>query len=172
MKHCSSCNQDKCKSQFGRRTASIDGLAAKCKACQKEYDKKRANNPDRVEARKLYAKTHKGIEAANRAWKKYAEKNKEKIAEARKKYVENNKEKIAEIHRNYVKLNPKKRSAHKVVEGMVRRGELSISPCEDCGSLTVHAHHDDYAKQSVVRWLCSKHHKKWHSENGEGLNAR
>ena len=157
MKLCNSCNETKSVELFGKRTASIDGLSAKCKACQKEYDKKRANNQDRVEARRLYAKTTKGIEAGNRA---------------RKKYVESNKPKIAETHRNYVKLNPKKRSAHKVVEGMVRRGELSISPCEDCGSLTVHAHHDDYEKPSVVRWLCSKHHKKWHSENGEGLNAR
>ena len=67
MKHCNTCNKDKSKLDFGNRKASPDGLSPKCKLCQSEYDKARANNKDRVLARKNYAKTEAGKEAGNRA---------------------------------------------------------------------------------------------------------
>lgn len=156
MKLCNTCGTEKYSDDFHKRKASIDGLAARCKLCQKDYDKKRALAPHRVKARAEYAKTDSGIAAANRA---------------KKRYYENNKEKVAEINRNYVKNNPKKRSAHKIVEKMVRMNESSIQPCEVCGSINVVAHHDDYDNPRAVRWLCAKHHKQWHKENGEGANA-
>lgn len=157
MKHCNTCDIDKPIDSFGKRSASPDGLSPRCKSCQSEYDKKRANKPSRVTARKAYAKTPAGIEAGNRA---------------KKKYCENNKDKIADIHRKYVKENPKKRSAHKAIEKQVRLKLISIEPCEKCGALTVSAHHDDYDKPLDIRWLCSKHHRQWHAENGEGANSR
>lgn len=157
MKYCNTCKATKSKSEFGNRKASIDGLSPKCKACQSAYDKARANNKNRVLARAAYAKTEAGIESAKKS----------KI-----KYASNNKEKIAGINMAYVAKNPKKRRAHKVIEKMVRTGVISISPCEECGSVTVHGHHDDYDKPSVVRWLCSKHHKQWHAKHGEGLNSK
>ena len=107
-------------------------------------------------ARAAYALTDAGVASSNKA---------------RTKYALNNKEKIADIGRAYVANNPKKRSAHKVVEKMIRLGEISIMPCESCQSVTVHAHHDDYDKPKLIRWLCSKHHKEWHKENGPGLNG-
>ena len=41
-------------------------------------------------------------------------------------------------------------------------GDLVQQPCEVCGSLTVQAHHHDYAKPLEVRWLCTRHHGEVH----------
>jgi hypothetical protein len=107
----------------------------------REYDRKRANNPDRVAARKAYSKTEAGKEAHKRATKKWIEKN------------------------------PIKRAAHILVGNAIRDGKLLKSTCEICGSKDVHAHHDDYARPLEVRWLCDEHHNEWHRINGEGKNA-
>lgn len=41
-----------------------------------------------------------------------------------------------------------------------RKGLLVPQPCEVCGSQKVQAHHDDYDRPLVVRWLCPKHHRQ------------
>lgn len=84
MKVCNKCGTEKSKDEFHKRSASIDGLQAKCKSCDKAHEKKwysentdrqlnnsrkwQANNKDRVienmrawgfknkEARNAYAK--------------------------------------------------------------------------------------------------------------------
>jgi hypothetical protein len=40
---------------------------------------------------------------------------------------------------------------------------LFKKPCEICGDIEVHAHHEKYAEYLNVRWLCPIHHKKIHS---------
>lgn len=37
-------------------------------------------------------------------------------------------------------------------------------PCEVCGALKVHAHHDDYSKPLDVRWLCPPCHRSHHDK--------
>lgn len=59
---------------------------------------------------------------------------------------------------------PKKYSAHNAVNNALRDGRLKRKPCERCGSLRVHGHHDDYSKPLDVTWLCPKHHKERHRE--------
>jgi len=66
---------------------------------------------------------------------------------------------------------PKKYKAHTMVNNHKRAGNLHEMPCEICGATKVVAHHDDYDKPLNVRWLCQHHHKEWHAEHGEGLNA-
>ena len=144
MKICGACKTKKEFTDFGKRSASIDGLSYKCKDCQREYDRLRANKPHRVKARLEYAKTENGKERGRIAKKKWAEKN------------------------------PVKRLANVVLGNAVRDGKIfkskSCEGCNDfCGEL--HGHHDDYAFPLVVRWLCPGCHTKWHKENGEGLNA-
>jgi hypothetical protein len=157
MKTCRSCSLEKTDAEFHIRKASIDGLAAKCRSCQKLYDKARADNPDRVKARIYYAKTSSGIEAANRA---------------RQKWSKNNKGKVYETTKLYRKNNPNKSKAHGMVGYAIKVGNLHKEPCCQCGATEpVHAHHDDYAKPLNVRWLCAAHHREWHDKNGEGANA-
>lgn len=110
----------------------------------REYDRKRANNPERVSARAEYAKTKKGLEAGKKAKAKWIAKN------------------------------TIKRAAHHIVNNSIRDGKIQkVSICQICGSKPkiIHAHHDDYAHPLKVRWLCSKCHTAWHKENGEGLNS-
>lgn len=155
-KFCSTCQQDKLVSEFGKRAASLDGLAAKCKDCQRAYDKARANNPDRVAAREAYAKTNAGREARRRAQRKYAEGHRQEATERCRDYRANNK---------------KKSRSHDLVAYAIRIGTLIKQPCEVCGEDSHVAHHDDYDKPLEIRWLCATHHREWHSTNGEGANA-
>lgn len=44
----------------------------------------------------------------------------------------------------------------------IREGEIVRQPCEVCGDIKAHGHHDDYAKPLEVRWLCRTHHNEVH----------
>jgi predicted DNA-binding protein YlxM (UPF0122 family) len=64
--------------------------------------------------------------------------------------------------------------AHNLVETAIAQGVLTRrNSCEACGATGVHAngastiqaHHDDYNKPLVVRWLCQKCHFSWHQNN-------
>ncbi len=52
--------------------------------------------------------------------------------------------------------------ARQQAKDAIRRGDLIPQPCEECGVAKVDAHHDDYSKPLVVRWLCRKHHSEHH----------
>lgn len=126
---------------FGNRKASKDGLSHMCRVCQKVYDKMRAKDPHREEARRLYSETDEGRLAGNKA----------KAA--------------------YKKRNPNKAKAHAIVGRAVRAGKLFKKPCEICKvENNIHAHHDDYLEPLNVRWLCAAHHAQWHRDNGEAKN--
>ena len=156
MKKCKGCGEVKKPSYYYAMKGNIDGLTGKCKDCikigvrsnrkinidyYKDYDKARANNPDRVAARLAYAKTDEGKAAQSRGSKAYRSRN------------------------------PIKYKAHNMINNAVRDGKLFPLPCEICfNTHDLHAHHDDYAKPLNVRWLCSKHHREWHKENGEAKN--
>jgi hypothetical protein len=141
MKHCNTCNTEKDLTSFGRRSASNDGLSPRCKTCQKVYDKLRANDPYREEARRIYAQTEEGRISGNKAKAEYR------------------------------KRNPVKVKAHAKVAYAIRSGNLYREPCEVCEDENTHAHHDNYLMPLNIRWLCPKHHNEWHKENGEGKNA-
>lgn len=57
---------------------------------------------------------------------------------------------------------PGKYKARTAVSKEIRSGLIERLPCEVCGELKVHAHHEDYRKPLEVRWLCMKHHWKEH----------
>ena len=58
--------------------------------------------------------------------------------------------------------NPIKARAHAAVHKALRDGTLKRGKCEECGSLRVEAHHDDYDRPLDVRWLCRRHHVEHH----------
>jgi hypothetical protein len=151
MKVCIRCNTEKPLSNYYKHIKMADGHLNKCKECSKrentknrdkkieyyrEYDKKRANNPERVAARESFAKSEAGIISQSKAKARYIEKN------------------------------PIKRAAHNMVSNALKSGLLKRSLCEVCGtSKNIHAHHDDYALPLVVKWLCAPHHAEWHKNN-------
>ena len=100
----------------------------------KAYDAARANRPDRVEARAKYAATPEGRAARARANKAWRQRNKQKL------------------------------SAHNAVSKALLRGKIKRQPCEQCQSQKAEAHHEDYSKPLVIRWLCDKHHKERHKQ--------
>lgn len=53
----------------------------------------------------------------------------------------------------------------------IKSGFIKRLPCEVCGKEKSHGHHDDYLKIFELRFLCARHHRVWHLENGEGKNA-
>ena len=63
-------------------------------------------------------------------------------------------------------VHREKQKARSAVTRAVSRGKLFKGACEVCGDLKVHAHHDDYAKPMVVRWLCQAHHEELHGGAG------
>lgn len=158
MKACIKCKEVKPISEFYKHKQMPDGHLNKCKECAKadvranrlanidyykEYDKKRANRPDRVFARKAYQRTDRGRMASNMA---------------KRRFIEN---------------NPLVRSAHIAVGNAIRAGKLlKPGCCSVCKSENlVQAHHDDYTKPLDVRWLCDSCHKEWHKHNDPIVEA-
>ena len=72
--------------------------------------------------------------------------------------------------REYREKYPNKARAHRKVAYATQCGDLIAKPCEQCGEIKTHAHHDDYEKALEVRWLCAACHRQWHIENGEAAN--
>lgn len=61
--------------------------------------------------------------------------------------------------------------AHRLVAEAIKSGDLIRQPCEVCGDDgDVEAHHADYGRPLDVQWLCPKHHKQWHRDNGHILD--
>lgn len=73
----------------------------------------------------------------------------------------------------YRARHPERVAAHRAVLNAKRRGRLKPKPCEVCGSTeAIEAHHDDYQKPLVVRWLCRKHHRAHHRNPPGGTHGR
>jgi hypothetical protein len=66
--------------------------------------------------------------------------------------------------------HPKAQAARVKVMIALQQGKMSRGNCELCGDTRTHGHHDDYDLPLVVRWLCAKHHRAWHIDNGPGAN--
>lgn len=45
----------------------------------------------------------------------------------------------------------------------LRRGKLSLGPCENCGNVEAEMHHADYSKPLEVTWLCRGCHLAAHA---------
>jgi len=148
MRTCRTYKTEKPLMDFYQQTNG--NLFRECKECTKvrvrrnrmvkidyyrEFDRRRADLPHRIEARKAYAQTPKGKDALARGSKAWANRN------------------------------PIKKAASTAVNNAIRDGRLIRQHCEVCGDANAQAHHDDYSKPLEVRWLCQKHHAEWHKHN-------
>lgn len=66
---------------------------------------------------------------------------------------------------DYYKEYPKIRYAKNRVYDALKKGDMKKGVCAVCGSNEVQAHHDNYNKPLDIRWLCSHHHREWHTKN-------
>jgi ribosomal protein S27AE len=71
----------------------------------------------------------------------------------------------AKSNKSWRERNRVKSRTHDAVKYAVKTGRLIKSPCEQCNEVKVQAHHDDYSKRLIVRWLCVSCHKAWHRTN-------
>jgi len=67
--------------------------------------------------------------------------------------------------------HPKKAWAHMATRSALRRGLLQKQPCAICGDPKAEAHHEDYDRPLLVRWLCRKHHKQAHKRGAGRYGA-
>ena len=147
-KTCKVCNKYKYYKDYYKHPQMADGYLGKCKSCQlintkearerrpeyyRAYDRDRDSLPHRVKARAEYAETEQG------------------------------KARIRAGAAAWNKRNPHRKKANTAVSNAIRAGRLVRQPCEVCGEIKVHGHHDDYSKPLEVRWLCVTHHVEHHN---------
>lgn len=161
MKVCGQCGALKNVSEFYKDKSRKDGLGYGCKAC------------DKAKGAKSYLKNKDAIRAKHKAhWAKYSVENEAKLREKNKREREcADKAQTAKKRGEYLQKYEPKRIAKNAVRSMILTGRMIAQPCEICGEVKADAHHDDYAKPIDVRWLCRRHHKQWHAENGQGKNG-
>lgn len=143
-KQCFRCGETKSLEEFYKHPNMADGRLNKCKECTKQdarlvgktdkrkaYEKKRWDTPERREA--VYA----SLKRAKKA----------------------DPERFAKYQRDYVAKYPERRAARVMLGNAVRDGRIKRQPCKSCGKKKgVQAHHRDYSKPLVVRWLCPACH--------------
>lgn len=140
----------------------------------------RARNPDKARGATLKwraSNPDKLRESYRKSARKWSAANPDKIAEIHRMKRAANPDKYRGIIRRWCAANPDKKRpsriawrranpeaalAHTAVNYAIKTGELHRQPCQICGNPRSHAHHDDYSKPLVVRWLCAIHHKLWH----------
>ena len=59
---------------------------------------------------------------------------------------------------------PGKNTARDITRYAVKTGKIVKTSCEVCGCIKAEAHHVDYSKPLIVRWLCHKHHMQIHGK--------
>ena len=82
--------------------------------------------------------------------------------ECKKSQVLENKKATGDYaNRQHRKRFPQRERARNIVRRAIRSGTLIKQPCF-CGNTETVAHHDDYAEPLQLRWLCEKHHSRFH----------
>ena len=136
QKTCFKCKRPKPLDQFYKHPKMGDGFLGKCKAC-----------------------TKKDVSGNY-------QKNREHYAEYERQRFQRPERKLAAVkyQRKRRARFPGKARAVAAVSNAVRDGRLKKEPCEKCGQ-KAQAHHDDYRRPLVIRWLCRTHHLEHHGKN-------
>ena len=140
-KKCFKCGAMKPLTDFYKHKRMADGRVNKCKSC---------NKIDVRENRLLKVKYYRDYDAS-----RYQSDPSVRL-------------RISTISKKWRDENPDGYKAHTAVGNAIRSGKLIKEPCEVCGLVKVHAHHDDYKKPLTVRWLCPAHHKEHHDTHTKG----
>lgn len=152
MKTCRICKVEKPLSDFYKKSDMRDGHFNNCKDCHNARSSAWAKaNKDRVNERNR--ERSKTQEHKDRRKKQYTSERGRQIAR--------------EAVRRYRKKRPMIDVAHRFVKFALEKGLLARpGKCSECESNErIEAHHDDYTKPDVVRWLCKNCHETWHRFN-------
>lgn len=136
MKICFKCGATRPLSEFYKHPKMADGHVNKCKECNKKD-------------------VHENYVAKFEQYRAYEQ--------GRAKFPHRLVLNTATVKRIRAQF-PNKYKAQTAIGNAVRTGQIRRMPCERCGSLRVHGHHEDYSKPLEVMWLCPKHHKERHRE--------
>lgn len=136
MKTCFKCRQSLPRSEFYKHPQMGDGLLGKCKECTK------------ADSRKRRAEKLEDVRAYDRARGSLPHRRAQSVR----------------VGREYRERYPIRARANRKVKYHVRAGNLTRKPCEVCGAVKSHAHHDDYSVPLDVMWLCTIHHKARHAD--------
>lgn len=139
-KTCRTCHKEKELASFYKMKLNSDGYNNECKDCKKTYQAERRKDP-------AYRAKHR--EHSNKFYLAHKDDPTYKANRLKSYY-------------KYTQANPLKKKAHDIVNDDLRDGRIVKKPCEVCGEIRVHAHHDDYNKPRNVRWLCQLHHEEVH----------
>ena len=131
-KTCTQCKQIKSQDDFHYKNKALGLRQSYCKLCYKKYDNYRYNFKREIRLRQL------------------------------KESYERNKHKWAEKTRKSRELYPEKWKARQTLRNAIASGKVIKYPCQTCGDIKSHGHHEDYSKPLEVLWLCAKHHMEKH----------
>lgn len=70
----------------------------------------------------------------------------------------------AQQMRESIARHPDRACARRKIRHEIEMGRIVRLPCEVCGEVKTHAHHDNYSQPLNVRWLCRKHHDEHHAK--------
>ena len=152
-KECFKCGSIKPLEEYYRHPRTADKHLNKCKECTKKDSSERQSTL-RKDSNWVVKERARGRDKHHRLYKG-------KVGSG-----------SAESKKRYIKENPVRRLANQMVSNAVRDGRLEKRPCEICGNLRVHGHHDDYYKPLEVRWLCIKHHNEHHVKLRENFLSK
>lgn len=126
-------------------------MTSRCRDCHKAA--MRANRAAKVEYYRAYDT------------KRFQEDPRVRERHSRYRKTEAGKAALKRGHDRWVSDNPEKRAAHNALNNAVRDGIVEKpDACQCCGAigLRIEAHHDDYSRPLVVRWMCRACHLSEH----------
>lgn len=132
VKQCFKCQRTKHIDYFYRHPDMSDGYLNKCKDCTKKDTRRRYYDPEARDRIIEYEKKRSLDPDRRRKRIQYQRAN-------RRRY-------------------PGKYKARQKVNNLLRSGDLKREPCEVCGYQITEAHHIDYRKPLLIKWLCREHH--------------
>ena len=135
-KQCFVCKKTKLLSSFYVHRRMKDGHLNKCSSCCKKYMKERRRHP--IYGELIRERERKGSKLPRRL------------------------EQLRKNSRKTRLLYPKRKRARNMVYRRVANGTMKRKSCEKCKDKNTQAHHPDYRKPLLVRWLCIKHHHEAH----------
>lgn len=144
-KVCTACGVEKPLDQFHRNAQCLHGRAPRCKPCVCRYVR---------EHRAAHVEEHRARDRA------------EDRTEKRRAYW-----KARHVRRLGDERFQIQERAREAVKYALRAGRLKRAPCEACGAFETDAHHDDYSKPLVVRWLCRVCHAAHHKRQADAARA-